>query len=103
MMVTMVITLSCSQSPNLNYPETRQDAVVDTFYGTPVEDPYRWVEDDNSEETAQWVEKQNEVTFAYLNGLPGREAIKARLTELMDYPRISAPYKRAGKIGRAHV
>ncbi len=92
-----VVAGSCAPKPRITYPETRRDEVVDTLWNTPVEDPYRWLEDDNSEETAQWVEKQNEVTFAYLNGLPGREAIRTRLTELMDYPRISAPYKRAGK------
>jgi prolyl oligopeptidase len=97
LMATTVVAASCTPSPKISYPETRKEAMVDTFFGTPVEDPYRWLEDDHSEETAQWVEKQNEVTFAYLNGLPGRDTIKARLTELMDYPRISAPYKRAGK------
>ena len=97
LLMTGITVLSCNQTPKMSYPETRKEAVADTFFGTPVEDPYRWLEDDNSEETAQWVDKQNEVTFAYLNSLPGREAIKARLTELMDYPKISAPYKRAGK------
>lgn len=95
--MTGLTVLSCKKAPVMSYPETRKEAVVDTFYGTPVEDPYRWLEDDNSEETAQWVERQNEVTFTYLNGLPGRDTIKARLTALMDYPKISAPFKRAGK------
>ena len=81
-MAKAVVAASCTPSPKISYPETRKEAVVDTFFGTPVEDPYRWLEDDHSEETAQWVEKQNEVTFAYLNGLPGRDTIKARLTEL---------------------
>ena len=99
LLLTVMIGIASCTTPTsrLHYPETRKDTVVDTFFQTPVEDPYRWLEDDNSVETAQWVEKQNEVTFAYLNGLPGRDSIKARLTELMDYPRISAPYKRAGK------
>jgi len=97
LLMTGLTLASCTPSPKMSYPETRKEAVVDTFFGTPVEDPYRWLEDDNSEETAKWVEKQNEVTFAYLNKLPGRDSIKARLTELMDYPKISAPFKRAGK------
>ncbi len=96
-LMTAFTIASCTQSPKMSYPETRKEAVADTFFGTPVEDPYRWLEDDNSEETAQWVEKQNEVTFGYLNQLPGRDSIKARLTALMDYPKISAPSKRAGK------
>jgi len=57
----------------LKYPETRQDPkVIDDYHGTKVADPYRWLEDDNSEETKAWVKAQNEVTFGYLNKLPKR-------------------------------
>jgi prolyl oligopeptidase len=92
-----IITSACSETSQINYPETRKENVVDTYFGTEVADTYRWLEDDNSAETAAWVEAQNEVTFGYLNQLPERERINSRLTELMDYPRVSAPYKRAGK------
>ncbi|MFA6617588.1 MAG: prolyl oligopeptidase family serine peptidase [Candidatus Neomarinimicrobiota bacterium] len=81
----------------MKYPETRKENVVDTFYGTKVEDPYRWLEDDNSAETAEWVKKQNEVTFSYLNKLPGRDEIKQRLTELWDYPQTGTPFTIAGR------
>jgi prolyl oligopeptidase len=75
------------------YPETRKGDVVDEYFGTEVADPYRWLEDDLSEETAEWVEAQNEVTFNYLDKIPFRSEIKDRLTEQWNYERISAPSK----------
>lgn len=77
------------------YPETRKDLTVqDDYHGTTVSDPYRWLEDDNSEETAAWVKAQNEVTRDYLGQIPYREQIKTRLTELYDYPKEGTPFKR---------
>jgi prolyl oligopeptidase len=78
----------------LAYPEARKDAVVDDYFGTKVPDPYRWLEDDNSQETAAWVKAQNTVTEAFLSAIPEREAIKARLTKLWNYERFSSPWKR---------
>lgn len=76
----------------LPYPETRQDAsVVDNYFGTEVADPYRWLEDDNSAETAQWVKSENEVTQDYLAQIPYRESIKNRLTELWNFPKYGVP------------
>lgn len=79
---------------NIDYPESAREGVVDNYHGTEVADPYRWLEDDNSERTAAWVKAQNEVTFGYLNDLPQREAIRTRLEELWNYPTQSAPTKR---------
>lgn len=73
------------------YPETRKGDVVDTYFNTPVPDPYRWLEDDRSDETAAWVKAQNEVTFAYLEGIPFRAQIKERLTQILNYERLTAP------------
>lgn len=78
----------------ITYPETKKDDVVDDYFGTKVPDPYRWLEDEKSAETKAWVEDQNRVTFAYLDKIPYREKLKARLTELYNYPRISAPFHR---------
>jgi len=76
----------------LTYPETRKDTtVVDDYFGTKVADPYRWLEDDLSEETGAWVKAQNELTFGYLDKIPFRDQIKERLTELWDYEKFSAP------------
>lgn len=87
----VIMAFSCVK-PSLQYPETRKDQVVDTLYGVEVEDPYRWLEDDNSDETRAWVEAQNEVTFKYLESLPYREKINTRLTELWDYPKTGTPF-----------
>ena len=78
----------------ITYPETKKGEVVDDYFGTKVPDPYRWLENETSPETKAWVEDQNRVTFAYLDKIPYREKLKARLTELYNYPRISAPFRR---------
>ncbi len=78
----------------LPYPEARIDTtVVEDYHGTAVADPYRWLEDDNSAETAAWVEAENAVTRNYLEQIPYRNAIKDRLTKLMDYPKEGLPTK----------
>ena len=84
-----------TQTPTiiLEYPETRKGNTVDTYFGTKVEDPFRWLEDDRSAETEAWVKAQNKVTFGYLEQIPFREELKNRLTELWNYEKISAPWK----------
>ena len=80
------------------YPETRKDtAVVDDYFGTKVADPFRWLEDDNSEETADWVKRQNQVTFGYLETLPNRSKIRERLEKLYNYERFGTPFQKGGK------
>lgn len=79
--------------PQLVYPETRQDNVVDNYHGTEVADPYRWLEDDNSTETVDWVKRQNEVTQQFLKAIPYRAAIEKRLGQLWDYTRYSSPFR----------
>ena len=88
--------MSCSEKP-LQYPPTKKGDVKDTYFGTEVEDPYRWLEDDNSSETADWVKAENKVTFDYLEKLPFRDKIKSRLTELWDYPKYGVPFKETGQ------
>ncbi|QJR34557.1 prolyl oligopeptidase family serine peptidase [Gemmatimonas groenlandica] len=73
------------------YPATRTVDQVDDYHGNLVADPFRWLEDDTSAETKGWVEAQNRVTFAYLDRIPSRDLMRARLTELVNYPRYSAP------------
>jgi prolyl oligopeptidase len=76
----------------LAYPDTRKDTtVMDEYFGTSVADPYRWLEDDLSDETGAWVKAQNELTFGYLDQIPFRDQIKDRLTELWNYEKFSAP------------
>lgn len=75
------------------YPETRKGNTVDTFFGKQVADPYRWLEDDMSDDTKDWVNRQNELTNSYLGQIPFRDNIKKRLTELWNYEKFSAPFK----------
>ncbi|MEL7069380.1 MAG: prolyl oligopeptidase family serine peptidase [Cyanobacteria bacterium J06581_3] len=81
----------------LSYPSTRTTNTTDTYHGVAVPDPYRWLEDPNTDETAQWVVAQNKVTFGYLNALPGRDQLNARLTELWNYERYGTPFKQADR------
>ncbi|HLZ46931.1 MAG TPA: prolyl oligopeptidase family serine peptidase [Gemmatimonadales bacterium] len=82
---------------SITYPAARKDDVVDDYHGTRVADPYRWLEDVDSPETRAWVEAENRVTFGYLEQLPERERIRRRLTELWDYPKYGAPFKKGGR------
>lgn len=81
---------------DLDYPEVRKSEQVDVYFGTEVADPYRWLENDTSKETGEWVKAQNEVTFSFLENIPFRNDVKKRLKEIWDYPKISAPYHKAG-------
>lgn len=84
--------------PDLIYPDTRKDlSVVDDYHGTEVVDPYRWLEDDNSEETKDWVIRQNEVTDEVLGSIGFKEDIVRRLGEIWDYTRYSSPFKEGNK------
>src|SRR5206468_1123775 len=80
-----------AQTRTLNYPQPRKGDTVDNYFGTRVADPYRWMEDLNAPELKQWIDAENTVTFTYLDGLPLRNTLKARITELYDYPRVTAP------------
>jgi prolyl oligopeptidase len=76
-----------------NYPNTKKGQTVDAYFDTNLNDPYRWLEDDKSEETGAWVKAQNEVTYGYLAQIPFREALKNRLEKLWNYEKIGAPFK----------
>lgn len=88
----LLAPLASAQS--LDYPETRKVDDVDIYHGTKVADPYRWLEDDRSEETAQWVKAENQITFSYLDKIPYRPQVMKRLEQLFNYPRYSAPFRR---------
>lgn len=95
---TGIIMMSCAQQQQkLAYPETAKVDTVDVYFGTEVPDPYRWLENDTSEATAAWVEAQNQVTNAYLAKIPFRNALLNRLTDLANYEKIGAPFKKHGK------
>jgi len=83
-----------NRDAKITYPESKKVEVVEDFFGTKVVDPYRWLEDETSPEVKAWVDAQNKLTFSYLDKIPYREKLKARLTQLFNYPRISAPFRR---------
>ena len=83
-----------AQPAPIKYPDTRKADQSDSYHGAAIADPYRWLEDTDSPETGRWVEAQNSVTFGYLAGIPERDAIKERLTELWNYPKYGVPFRR---------
>jgi prolyl oligopeptidase len=90
-----LLTLTASiGAQGLHYPPTRAVDHVDTYHGTRIADPYRWLEDDTSAETAAWVEAQNKVTFAYLDGIPYRAQLNKRLQALYNYAKYSSPSRK---------
>ena len=103
--VLLLVSLVCGQSAvrsgapgsKLAYPVAHKGEVVDDYHGTKVADPYRWLEDLDSAETKAWVEAENKLTFDYLNQIPERAAIKARLTKLWNFERYGVPEKDGGR------
>ncbi|MCC7245907.1 MAG: S9 family peptidase, partial [Saprospiraceae bacterium] len=82
----------------VTYPATRKDTTVsDTYFGQKINDPYRWLEDDQSAETKEWVTRQNIVTNGYLSQIPFREQVKSRMEKVINYERFGAPFKEGGK------
>ncbi len=104
-LLSIALILGCAIKPSdhaqnneaLTYPETRKDDTEDLYHGVKIADPYRWLEDDHSEETKAWVNSQNEVTNRYLADIPYHSEIKDRLTELWNFERFGTPFKRGGK------
>jgi len=82
-----------SAQQKISYPVTHKGDVVDNYFGTDVADPYRWLEDDRSEETGDWVKAENKVTFDYLSQIPYRDQLKSRLAELWNYEKVGAPFE----------
>ena len=93
------ILVSCKKETQIkknitvNYPETSKKPVITDYFGTKITDNYRWLEDDKSTETENWVKAENEVTFDYLSKIPYREQLKNRLSELWNYEKIGTPFK----------
>ncbi|MBU6300874.1 MAG: prolyl oligopeptidase family serine peptidase [Verrucomicrobia bacterium] len=97
LLLLLTMTTLSSSADSVTYPTTRKEDVVETLHGVEVADPYRWLEDDNAEETRNWVKAQNAVTFGFLEKLPHRAEIQARLKELWNYERTGLPFERGGR------
>ena len=94
--ITAITLTSCATKPmqnNLQYPETKKIAHADTYFGTVVEDPYRWLEDDRAEDTKDWVKREAAFTNDYFTKIPFREKIRAELKDIWNYEKIGAPFK----------
>lgn len=96
---SLATIIACGKQENkkltmMPYPESKQENVSDDYFGTSVADPYRWLENDTASDVIAWVEAQNKVTQNYLSQIPFRNEFKTRLTEIWNYPKYSAPWKK---------
>ncbi len=97
--ILCIVAIACQSEKKtttkapLSYPQTKKVDHVDTYHGVEVADPYRWLEDDRSEETGEWVKSQNEVTSGYLKNIPFKAELQERIEKLNDYEKVSAPFK----------
>ena len=92
-LIFIAVLLMQTLQAQVNYPETRKESVSDNYHGSVVQDPYRWLENDTSTETANWVQAQNQVTRSVLYEITFRDKIRDSINELLNYPRYSAPSK----------
>ncbi len=90
----LATTAATAQTGPITYPNTRKSDHVDTYHGTQIADPYRWLEDDRSTETAEWVKAENKVTFDYLAQIPYRKQLQDRIEKVFNYPKYSAPSRK---------
>lgn len=98
LLIILLITGNCLKAQNtFTYPATKKENVTDDYFGTKINDPYRWLEDDNSAETKAWVTEQNKLTYSYLDKIPYRSKIKQRLTEIWNYQKATAPFKKGDR------
>ena len=89
--------VAVAHTQSLTYPKPKKVDVIDDYFGTKIADPFRWMEDLNAPEVKSWVDAQNAVTFTYLESLGQRSQFQRRITELWNYPRISAPRFEGGR------
>ena len=96
-LAALLMTGCMTPDYHVNYPSTRKVDQVDTYHGTQVADPYRWLEDDNAADTKAWVEAQNRVTSDYLGKIPQRSELRERLTQLWTYERYGIPSRKGSR------
>ncbi len=98
----MLLMLACNKpveiASEFNYPQAKKVDTVDTYFGVQVADPYRWMENDTTQETADWVKAENDVTFGFLSKIPYRDKIKKRIEALNNYEKLTSPFKKGDYI-----
>lgn len=94
-----MLSASCTKKAgsDISYPAAEKQDVADDYFGVEIADPYRWLEDDTTQAVAAWVKSENEITQNYLNQIPFRDKLKQRLTDIVNYEKIGAPFKKHGK------
>ena len=97
MPLALSLLTAASPAAPLKYPDTAKGTQVDDYHGTKVADPYRWLEDANSEQTKAWVESENKLTFDFLRQIPSRDRIEKRVTQLWNYEKYGVPDKEGGR------
>ena len=97
-MITAALACASALAETMSYPPTERTGQVDDYFGVKVADPYRWLEDDNADATKAWVEAQNRVTFAYLDAIPFRAALRERIRALADHPKHSSAFRKKDDI-----
>ena len=97
MSIPLLVMTACQTQPKLNYPETAREDITDTYFGVEVAEPFRWLENDTSAATEEWVVAQNELTYSYLDNIKFRTGLKERLTKIYDYPKYGSPFKKNDK------
>src|SRR4051812_25647952 len=105
LLVPVVAVVACAaplaaqqQQGRIKYPASKTTTQADDYFGRKVSDPYRWMEDLNAPDVAQWVKAENEVTERYLGTLPMRERFRSRITELWNYAKVGLPFREAGRL-----
>ncbi len=93
LLLIIAFVFSTAATAQLAYPVTKKTDQTDTYFGTKVSDPYRWLEDDKSEETKAWVTEENKVTFGYLDKIPYRKNFQEAIEKVFNYPKYSAPFR----------
>lgn len=93
-LILTINAMTVMASKKINYPPTAREQVTDTYFGTVVSDPYRWLENDTSAATTNWVKLQNAVTYDYLDKIPFRNDLRNRIRELTNYPKLGVPFRK---------
>jgi prolyl oligopeptidase len=96
--IVIFLTMNIVYAQKLEYPQTKKVDVVDNYHGTMVADPYRWLEDENSPDTKQWIQEQNKLTFSYLEKIPFRDKLRKYYEEIWNYERMGTPSEKQGKL-----
>ena len=93
----LIMMYGCENEKRIDYPETKKVDTVDVYFGTEVQDPYRWMEDQDAEEVGEWVKAQQDIAQNYFTDIPFRDDVEARMTRLWNYPKYQVPFREGDR------